>query len=645
MTEKQITEEILRYLNDKAYNYAVLIDGEWGSGKTFFVNNTLTKAINKQEIKFKTNRNVKYISLYGCKDMADVQENIAWSFAEDARKKIKKMMKWGTTVEKVSSNILLSSQKIGNVIMKKFLPETSLYKISSDWLNLGSFIFIFDDLERCDCPINEVLGFFNELVEHENTKVIIIANEKELSDIAETQYLELQYYLTLDDRIQWPKSDKSNTWANYNKNSTSLSLCEMERRRKLLFPAAEGNDNYRRIREKVIGVTLKYDPNIPEIISQIIEASKYENSLKELLRAKKVSFESTMEYYHHRNLRTFQFFLSKVTYLLEQLKIINTEQDYYDIISNQVISETFTQAVKFKSNYQPPKEDYPWLMTKQDTNFLSIKQYVETGTYDEVKYANEIQKFQNELKANISSEDPYNLLHRQYYYQTQAWCEEQLEKILEQLESNKYPIFFYGKIIITIQRLINLGFDEEYMNRAKKLMLANIDKANEEKVIDLGEVWYIEEREFKEKVIAIIADINEAIKNQTETASRENFIDILKNDDWIAKLKKYVNPNDLRYVQDISVFSKAPSAQWLKNMHKASPKDINDFRELLEYIYPRGVRRNSYIQDAATIKAIIEGLRKMEEKDLIKKACTGWLCEQFEEIVKLHEPQVEQETE
>ena len=29
MTEKQITEEILRYLKDVSYNYAVLIDGEW----------------------------------------------------------------------------------------------------------------------------------------------------------------------------------------------------------------------------------------------------------------------------------------------------------------------------------------------------------------------------------------------------------------------------------------------------------------------------------------------------------------------------------------------------------------------------------------------------------------------------------------
>lgn len=643
MTEKQITEEILRYLNDKAYNYAVLIDGEWGSGKTFFVNNTLTKAINKQEIKFKTNRNVKYISLYGCKDMADVQENIAWSFAEDARKKIKKMMKWGTTVEKVSSNILLSSQKIGNVIMKKFLPETSLYKISSDWLNLGSFIFIFDDLERCDCPVNEVFGFLNELVEHENTKVIIIANEKELMTIADTQSLELQYYLALDERIQWPKTDENNVWSVICKKPEGVSLTELEKRRNLLFPVEESGD-YCRIREKLIGVTLKYDPNIPEIISQIIETSNCESSVKGMLRGKKESFEDTMEYYHHRNLRTFQFFLSKVTYLLGQLENIKIDQEYYEAISNQVISETFMQAVRFKSNYQPPKDDYTWLSIEQDTNFHSVKQYVESRTYDYKNYENEVLKYQNELKADVFSDDPYYLLYRQYYYQTQAWCEEQLDKMIKQLKTNKYPISLYGKIIMAIQRLIDLGFDEQYMNEAKKWMLENISNSGEVEEID-PDLWFVEDREFRDRVIAIVANINEAIKNHTETASRENVIDILKNDDWIAKLKKYVNPNDLRYVQDISVFSKAPSAQWLKNMHKASPKDIDDFRELLEYIYPRGVRRNSYIQDADTIKAIIEGLRKMKEEDLIKKACTGWLCAQFEAIVKSHEPQVEQETE
>lgn len=643
MTEKQITEEILRYLKDESYNYAVLIDGEWGSGKTFFVNNTLTKEINKQEANLNTNRSVKYVSLYGCKDMADVQENIAWSFAEDARRKIKNRMKWGTTVEKVSSNILLSSQKIGNVIMKKFLPEASLYKISSDWLNLGSFIFIFDDLERCDCPVNEVFGFLNELVEHENTKVIIIANEKELMTIADTQSLELQYYLALDERVQWPKTDEDNVWSVICKKPEGVSLTELEKRRSLLFPVEESGD-YCRIREKLIGVTLKYDPNIPEIISQIIETSNCESSVKGMLRGKKESFEDTMEHYHHRNLRTFQFFLSKVTYLLGQLENIKIDQEYYEAISNQVISETFMQAVRFKSNYQPPKDNYSWLSIEQDTNFHSVKQYVESGTYDYKNYENEVLKYQNELKADVFSDDPYYLLYRQYYYQTQAWCEEQLDKMIKQLRTNKYPISLYGRIIMAIQRLIDLGFDEQYMNEAKKWMLENISNSGEVEEID-PDLWFVEDREFRDRVIAIVADINEAIKNHTETASRENVIDILKKDDWIAKLKKYVNPNDLRYVQDISVFSKAPSAQWLKNMHEASPKDIDDFRELLEYIYPRGVRRNSYIQDADTIKAIIEGLGKIKEDDLIKKACIRWLGAQFEAIVKLHEPQIEQKTE
>ncbi|RGF80662.1 P-loop NTPase fold protein [Blautia sp. OF03-13] len=99
-----------------------------------------------------------------------------------------------------------------------------MYQVASDWLNLGEFIFVFDDLERCECPINELFGFLNELIEHENTKVIIIANEKEVSGIAEVQNLEGQYYLSLDERIEWPKQENCALWSNQYRNSTKLSL-------------------------------------------------------------------------------------------------------------------------------------------------------------------------------------------------------------------------------------------------------------------------------------------------------------------------------------------------------------------------------------------------------------------------------------
>ena len=48
MTDNQIIEETLRYLSDKSYNYAILIDGEWGCGKTFFIQHGLKEQIEKK---------------------------------------------------------------------------------------------------------------------------------------------------------------------------------------------------------------------------------------------------------------------------------------------------------------------------------------------------------------------------------------------------------------------------------------------------------------------------------------------------------------------------------------------------------------------------------------------------------------------
>ena len=642
MTEQQIIDEILRYLHDDSYNYAVLIDGEWGSGKTYFVNNTLTKIIEKQESDLETSRKVQYISLYGCKAISDVQENIAWSFAEDARKVIQDKNNFGTTGQKVSNNILLSSKKIGNAILKKFLPNIPLYEIASDWLNLGSFIFVFDDLERCDCPINEIFGFLNELVEHENTKVILIANEKELSGIAEIQYLELQYSLTLNDRIIWPTPNTSSFWAVRSSNSTHISLDEMERRRKLLFPVKEANSNYRKIREKLIGVTLKYEPNISLIISEILKSSKYDPSIKDMLEKKKEAFSLEMQNRNHKNLRTFQFFLSKVSYLLEKLSDINTDSEYLDIIKEHIISETFYQAIKFKSNDQPSQTMYTQLKKEQEAKFQSIKHYIESGTYDYKLFKDNVLNLQKELQAQIPDDDPYYLIYQQYYLQSQDWCEDQLERVFQRLNENKYPIAFYGKIITSIQRLIDLGFDDEYMNRTKQLMLANITKMNEVKLID-SDLWYIENKQTKAKVTEVITDINHAIKEHSEIVSRENVGDILKSDNWINRLENYSNPNQNRYVQDMSVFSKAPPEQWLNLLHKASPRDIDDFRHWLGDLYPEDTTRKNYSEDADTIKKILTGLESIEEKDLIKKACVSWLCKQLATIIKFHEPSTEQE--
>lgn len=37
MKDDDIIKNVLEYVKDERYRQAVLIDGEWGSGKTFFV--------------------------------------------------------------------------------------------------------------------------------------------------------------------------------------------------------------------------------------------------------------------------------------------------------------------------------------------------------------------------------------------------------------------------------------------------------------------------------------------------------------------------------------------------------------------------------------------------------------------------------
>ena len=641
MTEQQIKEEILRYIKDRTYNYAVLIDGEWGSGKTYFVKKIIVPSINEQEKFSGTDRAVKYISLYGCKNIGDVQENIAWSFAENARQKIKNKASWGNSADKISENAFLSSRKIGNAILEKFLPKDLLYQIASDWLNLGEFIFIFDDLERCECPINELFGFLNELIEHENTKVIIIANEKEVSGIAEVQNLEGQYYLSLDERIEWPKQENyfSRIYPQ-NCNSQKLTFDEIERRRKMLFPVKEANSNYRRIREKLIGVNLKYEPDIDVSISEIIKSSNCDNFTKMRLEKNVKLFISTMENYNHKNLRTFQFFLSKVNYLLEKLTSVEIEDEYRDAVSSHVISETFVQSVEYKANYHPARDSHVRLSIEQDTKFQSIKLYIECGIYNQKDFQQDIWKLQVELAAKIPEDDPYYLIYQQYYFHTQAWCEEQLEKVLQRLEKNKYPISFYEKIIVSIQRLNDLGFDIKYMDQAKKLRLTNIESMGE--VTEIGsDLWYIHDLEDKEKVSTIINEINNAIKQHSEITSRETVSDILLHDDWVERLNHYVNPKKSLYIQDMLIFSKAEPKQWLNALHRASPKDIDAFRNILNDMYPSGVKRESYNEDAQNIKTILKGLDGLKEEDLIKKACLGWLKNQIKDIVDLHESKIQ----
>ena len=193
MKDDDIIKNVLEYVKDERYRQAVLIDGEWGAGKTFFVKEKLLMKM-KEEL---AEKRIYYISLYGVSSSGQIMDEIYSSMVEEI---IDKNLgeKTGQIVEKgitFTSKLITAGMKYFNVDTKE-LPKLS------DVKELKDVIIIFDDVERCELEINQTLGIINNLVEHNDIKVILIANQNEIGKINFSRGLSHKYQIAIDDRIE-----------------------------------------------------------------------------------------------------------------------------------------------------------------------------------------------------------------------------------------------------------------------------------------------------------------------------------------------------------------------------------------------------------------------------------------------------------
>ncbi len=170
---EHINKNIQHYINLDNPEYALLLSGEWGSGKTYFINNFIKN--NKIDKKF------IMISLFGLKSTESIDEQIFFNLHPIL----------GSKYTKLLGNILKGAIKIGcsvdfngdgkqDVNFSKDLKTfPSLDFFSKDKIS-EKIVLIFDDLERTEISIKEILGYINYMAEIANIKIIIIANEEDL---------------------------------------------------------------------------------------------------------------------------------------------------------------------------------------------------------------------------------------------------------------------------------------------------------------------------------------------------------------------------------------------------------------------------------------------------------------------------------
>ena len=322
---EDLVESILDYVRAEYTDYAIMINGEWGSGKTYFWNNKVRNKIESLNLNGKK-YNTIYMSLYGISNLEEISKKI---FIETTQLMDKNMKKYMTT----------TGQTTIPEYAKTGLDMANLFGVTQngDKMDYGKFfstddkILCFDDLERANVDVIDILGYINNFVEHDHIKTIIICNEKELATKLKNSNLEMKTF------IATYILDKEG-----NLTKTDLPMVE-KIRDKIEYVFDKAND-YERIKEKLIGETFEYQPEFNYIINGILLRYENDSELIRFLRENTAYIINTFNRSGTRNLRILKHALNDFK------KIYEMVNKYYPNTNYRVLQTMliFTIAMSFE---------------------------------------------------------------------------------------------------------------------------------------------------------------------------------------------------------------------------------------------------------------------------------------------------------
>ena len=165
-------KELIYYCNIIEPVGALLLTGEWGCGKTYLIENGLKKAMMDKII-------VIRISLFGLSSIGEINSVVKQS--------------WLTEYFNQKNLRHIGKMKRGKEILNKleFLPEPIKKLANTDWMafvkispqiNEKNVVLVFDDLERSNLDIIEIMGVINDYCENQKFHVIVVANQEKIEN-------------------------------------------------------------------------------------------------------------------------------------------------------------------------------------------------------------------------------------------------------------------------------------------------------------------------------------------------------------------------------------------------------------------------------------------------------------------------------
>lgn len=635
LTDEEIINSILKYIDENIYNHAVMIDGEWGCGKTYFVREALIPAIAKyEEVKpEEKKRRIIYTSLYGVNSVDEISKQIIVN----------------TYLEKVgkAKGLIQTSSKIFGAalsLLPAFGIDIDVKDLSgklSELLQVKNSILVFDDLERCDCPLNEVLGYINTFVEQEGIKVILIANEKEIGHITSQANQELRYLVAtqcdikLEEKHEKSRSAKIAQEYHVRKygqqppeQPVQIDINTLQKRIEYLFGQ---NEAYERVKEKLIGHTIHYYPELPKVLVCLINGKGIDSNLKELLQERLTFFEEYMINEGHSNLRTFQFYLSKIQGLYDVISKLESEEQ--QAFLKYIIQYCFKICVAYKSGIYK----YEWSSNEEygfksigridvfgsNLNFRFVDDYIVGSALNISRVERMLVIYENEyIKKDNQELDGLRKLELNWYVSTDADIEIAITQIMNALDEDKYDPDVYTRIINVLLRLEAIGFSKEHIPCAVSKMKINLGKQTSCVHLDRG-FSLDPESEYKERYVSIMDELQAEADKKLQEQSIDTIEKFLSEaDNWAEDLYQYVRDNFREVADQTGFLSNLNIDHLIDKLSKSKSFDLHAFRSCILQLYGTPPIEPALQQDGPRLIVLKDGIEKLDTKGLDKVQLT-----------------------
>lgn len=637
MTSKEIVDAVISYVRDENAKYAILIDGTWGSGKTYLYENYLVDAIDSVEVEKNERKQNVYISLYGISSIDSLAKQLITNYLIYVKGNGNKLVKKG--LKPLAGIIGVASSAFSFSIGPISTDLSNVFEKIEGSIDVKDMVICFDDLERCTIPINEFFGFVNNLIEHCNCKVIILADEKNIGKIYANTNIEEKYLTVISGNrkvVEYIGDGKNTKTQNKGLGKDTNGEITVEEVKKLNEILYSENYLYKDIKEKVIGKTMLYYPALKDVIKEVIcgnEKSKgiiQEGQYKEYLLKYINDIVSAFIETENRNLRIIRSWIFLFRKIYEATTKYYSNSKYYEEILNDFLRYSIWVAGAIKKNKKITRsanygsQDMVYFEGHEYTHIFRysfIDAWINRDAWSDEDLSQacksiikrrEQEDVDNQPKI-YSTGKALNEL-RDWYLMEDEQVEEVLEKLVHEVEEGKYAYYDYSNILST---LLYLQVNGLFTGDIKKIQTKMIDMIKKDPDVQEENDFpkNFSSEEIRDKYNELYRPIAEErkIRNREINKEEQEESDIYRSADVFyehcSKMENY-------YCSHKSFIEYLDLDKLLALINISNNKDIYTILQAFKTVYFMGNLKDFYMTDIEGIKRIIEGVK---DDDIVKQ--------------------------